>query len=168
MGGPLSGPHQPGPSKRNAREKKRLRIGALADAIRRAWQERMRGPSGKTVIDQHCLRMTHRTWALAAGVPEILIDRQLGHASPAGEAAYRAVWSLVGRQHYTDMDFLAPDARRSAEAVRGILDRAEAGFLEVAGRGETALGEPGRNARGHRTPPPGFPIMKGIHVMLPG
>ena len=40
-------------------------------------------------------------------------------------------------------------ARRSAEAVRGILDRAEAGFLEVAGRGETARGEPGRNAHGH-------------------
>ena len=77
--------------------------------------------------------------------------------SPAGEAAYRAVWSLVGRRHYTDMGFLAPDARRSAEAVRGILDRAEAGLLEVAGRGETALGEPGKSALGHSTPPPESP-----------
>ena len=133
------GPHQPGPSKRNARKKMRLRIRDLADAVRPGWRERMRGPSGNTVVDQHCLRMTHRTWALAGGVPEILIDRQLGHTSPAGEAALRAAWSAVGRSHYTDMNFLTLDARRSAEAVRGILDRATAAFLEAAGQGRSAL-----------------------------
>jgi hypothetical protein len=114
----------------------RLRIRDLADAVRPGWRERMRG------VDQHCLRMTHRTWALAAGVPEILIDRQLGHTSPAGEAALRAAWSAVGRSHYTDMNFLTLDAKRSAEAVRRILDRATAAFLEAAGQGRSALRPP--------------------------
>ena len=101
-------------------------------------------------VDQHCLRMTHRTWALAAGVPEILIDRQLGHSSPAGDAALRAAWSAVGRKHYTDMGFLTVDARRSAEAIRGVLDRAEAELQGAIEREETALArgtqEPSRRA----------------------
>jgi hypothetical protein len=109
------------------------RVRRIAEAVRPAWRERMRG------VDQHCLRMTHRTWALAAGVPEILIDRQLGHSSPSGEAALRAAWSAVGRAHYTDMAFLTLDARRSAEAVRGALDRAEEALREVAARGARAL-----------------------------
>jgi len=83
--------------------------------------------------------MTHRTWALAAGVPEILIDRQLGHSSPSGEAALRAAWSAVGRAHYTDMGFLTLDARRSGQAVRETLDRAEEALREVASCGGTAL-----------------------------
>ncbi len=138
MGGPLSGAHQPGPFKRNARKKLRGRITKLADAIRPPWEKRMKG-NGR-MIDQHCLRMTHRTWSLAAGVPEILIDRQLGHASSAGDAALRAAWSAVGRAHYTDMNFLTLDARRSAEAVREMLDRAEEAFRRSVEAGETALG----------------------------
>ncbi len=134
MGGPLSGPNRPGPSKRKTRNRMLSRIRELADTIRPAWQERMRG------VDQHCLRMTHRTWSLAAGVPEILIDRQLGHTSRAGEAALRVAWSAVGRAHYTDMNFLTLDARRSAEAVREMLDRAEEAFRRSAEGGETALG----------------------------
>ena len=133
MGGPLTGVNAPGPDKRAARRAKAERVSAIADGIRPRWQERVLG------VDQHCLRMTHRTWVLAAGVPEILIDRQLGHSSPAGEAALHAVWSLVGRKHYTDMSFLTFDARRSAEAARGMLDRAEAHFQEAVDRGETAL-----------------------------
>jgi integrase len=76
---------------------------------------------------------------LVAGVPEILIDRQLGHTSPAGEAAQSAAWSLIGRKHYTDMSFLALDAKKSADAVRGVLDRGEAELTEVAAEGGTAL-----------------------------
>ena len=60
---------------------------------------------------------------------------------PSGEAALRAAWSAVGRAHYTDMHFLTLDARRSAEAVRGMLDRAEEALRETAGRGETAVVE---------------------------
>ena len=74
-----------------------------------------------------------------ARVPEILVDRQLGHISPGGEAALKAAWSLVGRSHYTDMNMLAGDARKSAEAVREVLDRAEAELQELATRGDTAL-----------------------------
>ncbi|MHC5057739.1 MAG: hypothetical protein ACYTKD_23965 [Planctomycetota bacterium] len=140
MGGPLSGPNAPGQEKRSARKKRAQRVKALAAAIRPAWEERMRGDGH--VIDQHCLRMTHRTWALAAGVPEILIDRQLGHSSPAGEAALRAAWSAVGRSRYTDMGFLTADARRSAEAVRGVLARAEDELRDNSQRGETALLRP--------------------------
>ncbi len=51
----------------------------------------------------------------------------------------KAAWSLVGRSHYTDMRMLAGDARRSAEAVRKVLDRAEAELQELATQGDTAL-----------------------------
>ena len=71
MGGPLSGAHKPGKAKLAAREKIKARIAGIADAIREGWSARMKG------VDQHCLRKTHRTWALASGVSEILIDRQL-------------------------------------------------------------------------------------------
>jgi hypothetical protein len=71
----------------------------------------------------------------------ILIDRQLGHASPGGEAALKAAWSVVGRKHYTDMGFLTMDAKRSAEAVREVLDRAMNALRHTASNGETALRE---------------------------
>ena len=48
----------------------------------------------------------------------------------------------MGRAHYTDMNFLAADAKRSAEVVRGMLDRAEAEFKEVLERGGSALVTP--------------------------
>ncbi len=143
LGGPLSGPNRPGPEKRAARRKLRARIKGLADGMRERWEERMRG------VDQHCLRMTHRTWAIVAGVPEILIDRQLGHTSPAGDAALQAAWSAIGRAHYTDMNFLALDARRSAEAVRGVLARAEDELRDTSQPGETALPTPQRIAASH-------------------
>ena len=146
LGGPKSGPNRPGPRKQAERRKRAAQLESIADAVRGGWVERMKG------VDQHCLRMTHRTWALAAGVPEILVDRQLGHTSPAGDAALRAAWSAVGRAHYTDMNFLALDARRSADAVREMLDRAEADFSNVVERGETILGtaerRPGAAAMG--------------------
>jgi hypothetical protein len=50
----------------------------LAGEIRDAWEESMRG------VDVHALRKTHRTWALSRRVPEVVIDRQLGHAPRPG------------------------------------------------------------------------------------
>jgi hypothetical protein len=130
----------PGPEKRRRRKALADKVRRLADQLRPAWEERMRG------VDQHALRMTHRTWALAAGVPEILIDRQLGHTSPAGDAALHAAWSAVGRAHYTDMNFLTLDAKRSAKAVRDVLDRALAAFRDSVEQGDTAFGPPGPRA----------------------
>ncbi len=134
MGGPLTGPCAPGPEKRAERAMLAAKVSALVERLRPAWEKRTRD------VDQHCLRMTHRTWALAAGVPEILIDRQLGHASPGGEAALKAAWSVVGRKHYTDMGFLTMDAKRSAEAVRDVLGRAMATLRDTVSDGGCALG----------------------------
>ena len=133
LGGPMTGKSRPGPMKLAERNRKAALVGGIADGIRDAWQERMRG------VDQHALRMTHQSWSLLAGVPDILIDRQLGHTTPGGEAALNAAWSLVGRRHYTDLNFLAMDAKRSADAVRDMLDRAETELAEIAARGESAL-----------------------------
>ena len=49
---------------------------------------------------------------------------------------------MVGREHYTDLEFLTLNARRSAEAVRKMLDTAEEGLREVASEGGTALVQP--------------------------
>ena len=135
-GGPRSGRHAPAPEKLAERKRRVETVRRIADRIRGSVIERTKG------VDQHCLRMTHRTWALMSGVPEILIDRQLGDTSLGGEAALKAAWSLVGRSHYTDMNMLSGDARRSAEAVRKVLDRAEAELQDVAARGDTALVSP--------------------------
>jgi integrase len=136
LGGPGTGANRPGEEKLAARRSMAQAVAETRDELREGWERRMQG------TDQHCLRKTHRTWALAAGVPEILIDRQLGHTSPAGEAAQRAAWSLIGRRHYTDMGFLALDARRSAEAVREMLDRAEEEYRDVVASSNTALRRP--------------------------
>ncbi len=141
LGGPLTGKNRPGPEKLAERKFKAVLVAGIAEEIRDRWQERMQG------VDQHALRMTHQSWALLAGVPDILIDRQLGHTTPGGEAALHAAWSLVGRRHYTDLNFLGMDAKRSADAVRGMLDRAEAEFKEIAARGETAFGSASRDSR---------------------
>ena len=132
-GGPKTGKNAPGPEKLAERKRRAETVRRISDGIRESVVERMKG------VDQHCLRKTHRTWALMAGVPEILIDRQLGHTSRGGDAALKAAWSLVGRSHYTDMNMLSGDARRSAEAVRKMLDRAEDELQEITARGETAL-----------------------------
>lgn len=137
-GGPNTGKNAPGPDKLKERTLRAEMVSNVVKKIKEIVAERMKG------VDQHCLRMTHRTWALMAGVPEILIDRQLGHTSPGGDAALKAAWSLVGRGYYTDMNMLAGDARRSAEAVREMLDRAEAELAEAVSAKRTALVPPGR------------------------
>ena len=40
------------------------------------------------------------------------------------------------------MKFLAADAKRFAEAVRSMLDKAEAEYREIAAQGRTSLGLP--------------------------
>ena len=71
-------------------------------------------------------------WLLAKGVSEALIDRQLGHSSATENERRSAAWSVVGRKFYTYADYLTLDARRSAEAVRELLDQAETELLSVA------------------------------------
>ena len=68
-----------------------------------------------------------------------MIDRPLGQWSRGGDAALKAAWSVVGRKHYTDMGFFTMDARRSAEAVREVLDRATEALRHTASNGDTAL-----------------------------
>ncbi|MBI3723100.1 hypothetical protein HY251_03975, partial [bacterium] len=106
----------------DARQREEQRVRALAERVRPAWHARMLG------IDLHALRKTHRTWAEAAGVHPILIDKQIGHSTAAGSAAIDAARSLLvsptGRKHYVDMGLDMIDAKRSAEAVRKILDDA--------------------------------------------
>lgn len=106
----------------------------LAAELRDAWEETMRG------VDVHALRKTHRTWALSRRVPEVVIDRQLGHAPRPGrdgmEVLRVAAGSRTGRQHYTDMRSALLDARESAEAVRALLDEA---LAELEQDGETRV-----------------------------
>lgn len=83
-------------------------------------------------IDVHTLRMTHRTWSEAMGVPPALIDKQLGHAGAQAQRALevhrRLAGSLTGRKHYLDLNSALVDASRSAAAVRELLDTAERGL----------------------------------------
>src|SRR5438552_13383509 len=105
---------------KQAREDREKEVRALAASLTEAWEARMEG------IDLHALRKTHRTWAEAAGVHPILIDKQIGHATAAGGAALDAARDLIvsptGRKHYVDMSLEMIDAKRSAEAVRKLVD----------------------------------------------
>ena len=49
---------------------------------------------------------------------------------------------MVGRKHYTDNGMLTLDARRSAQAVRGILDSAAAELRDIIDAGGSMLGRP--------------------------
>src|SRR5581483_4399277 len=84
-------------------------------------------------IDLHALRKTHRTWAEAAGVHPILIDKQIGHATSAGGAALDMARALIvsptGRKHYVDLGLEMIEAKRSAEAVRKLVDDAKSALL---------------------------------------
>ena len=79
-------------------------------------------------LDVHSFRTTHRTWAEIQGVHPVIIDKQLGHTTPGGGAALDAARSILasktGRKHYLDVSLALFEARRSAEAVRELFDRA--------------------------------------------
>ena len=144
MGGPITGTHKPGVLKETERLSLENRVTDLADQVRQKWQERMDGPYGR--VDVHALRMTHRTWALRQGVPEILVDRQIGHTSTAAKAL-EAAWSSIGRAHYTDFRMLTLDAGKSAEAVRATLDEATRELQTEIEAGRSVLGKPIRRGR---------------------
>lgn len=105
-------------------------VKAIGEKLREAVELRMAG------IDLHALRKTHRTWSEAAGVHPILIDKQIGHATSAGGAALDAARALIvsptGRKHYVDMGLEMIEAKRSAEAVRKLLDDAREQILSSA------------------------------------
>lgn len=123
-------PRQVRPETVRAREEHAREIRSIAERLREGVQARMVG------IDLHALRKTHRTWAEAAGVHPLLIDKQIGHATAAGGAALEAAKALIvsptGRKHYVDMGLEMIDARRSAEAVRRLLDDATEALLGSA------------------------------------
>jgi hypothetical protein len=100
-----------------ARQAYEREVRSIAAQVREAVEARMEG------IDLHGLRKT-------AGVHPILIDKQIGHATSAGGAALDAARALIvsptGRKHYVDMGLAMIDARRSAEAVRKLVDDARA------------------------------------------
>src|SRR5262249_43542620 len=125
-------------------------VASVMNAIRGPWRERMSG------VDVHAFRKTHETWAQAQGVHPILIDKQLGHSTPGGGAALEAARSLVlasptARKHYLDMTNSLLNARRSAEAVRALLDQATATLEES--RAASASGH--RMAHGPHSAPEG-------------
>ena len=81
--------------------------------------------------DLHSFRMTHRTWAeVLGGVPPAVIDKQLGHSGAQAERTLEIhrllAGSQTGRRFYLDINSELLDATQSAEAVRKILDSAEA------------------------------------------
>jgi len=52
------------------------------------------------------------------------IDKQLGHSNRGADALAGFFASRIGRIHYRDLNASIFNARRSAEAVRAILDAA--------------------------------------------
>lgn len=121
----LGGGRPPGPAKRLERARKVERVRRFIEVIRPGWQERLEG------VDIHAFRMTAETWCQVQGVPQMIIDSQLGHLSPKGAQALRSFWSMTGVRQYTDRDFISASASKAAEAIRKVLDRAEAEFLAL-------------------------------------
>lgn len=78
----------------------------------------------------HALRTTHRSWAEAAGVHPLLIDKQVGHLTPGGSAAVEVARTLLatstGRRFYVDMKLkkISAHESESAKAVRQVLNSA--------------------------------------------
>jgi hypothetical protein len=106
------------------------RVEALADRLREAWADRLRG------CDVHAIRKTHRTWAEVSGVPAAVIDAQIGHADAGHEGALGplralAAGSTTGRRFYLDLRSPIFEPRRSAEAVCGLLDAALAELADA-------------------------------------
>jgi integrase len=117
------------PSQRKAHRVKVAKVQKLADALRPKWE------AGMDRVTVHSFRHTHQTWARAANVDQVLVNLQVGwKASSNGidlEAA-RSAASTVGLSHYLDSRSTLLDARRSAEAVRALLDEALARQAPVA------------------------------------
>lgn len=137
---PGGNPKRVRPETRRAEERLAARVGAIANRLRTDWTERM------TCVDDHAHRKTHRTWAeLLGGIPAPVIDRQLGHAESGSMSDLRALaGSLTGRRHYLDRSTPLLDSRRSAQAVRDVLDQA---LEDLAAHGRCRLLEGRRDDR---------------------
>ncbi len=106
----------------------------LADAMKAEWEERTEA------VTLHSFRHTHQTWARAAGVDQVLVNLQVGWKASAQSNSFdvlRTAASATGLKRYLDPRSKLLDARRSADAVRGLLDEALARI--VPGDEQTAL-----------------------------
>jgi hypothetical protein len=101
-----------------------LRVAGIVEGMRAEWVERTKG------VDVHSARCTLQTWAEASGVPRPAIDRQLGHdghgSNETNDVMRAILGSRTGRKHYLDAGSALFDARQAAEAVRTLLNEAEA------------------------------------------
>ena len=112
---------------RKARRALVARVQRLADELRPAWEVRM------ARVTVHSFRHTHQTWARAANVDQVLINLQVGWKASAGRDEFesmRVAASTTGLSRYLDSRSKLLDGRRSAEAVRALLDEA---LVEVEG-----------------------------------
>lgn len=78
-------------------------------------------------VTVHSFRHTDQTWARASGVDQVLVNLQVGWkvASRGDELeGLRMAASTTGLARYLDARSKLLDARRSAEAVRTLLDEA--------------------------------------------
>lgn len=108
------------------------RVQQLADGMREAWEECMEN------VTLHSFRHTHQTWARAAGVDQVLVNLQVGWKASAGDSfdTLRMAASSTGLKRYLDARSRLLDARRSAEAVRELLDE---GFQAISAGGGAQL-----------------------------
>lgn len=75
----------------------------------------------------HSFRHTHQTWARAANVDQVLVNLQVGWKASARSDDFeslRLLASTTGLARYLDARSKLLDARRSADAVRELLDEA--------------------------------------------
>ena len=100
--------------------------------MREAWEECMEN------VTLHSFRHTHQTWARAAGVDQVLVNLQVGWKASAGDSfdTLRMAASSTGLKRYLDARSRLLDARRSAEAVRELLDE---GFHAISAGGGAQL-----------------------------
>ena len=108
---------------RRARRAMADRVQALADAMRPTWAGRVQA------VTVHSFRHTHQTWARAAGVDQVLVNLQVGWKASAQSSEFetaRVAASTTGLKRYLDARSSLLDSRRSAEAVRALLDGAMA------------------------------------------
>ena len=114
---------------RRARRALGKRVQQLADTIGEVWEERMEN------VTLHSFRHTHQTWARASGVDQVLVNLQVGWKASAGDSfdQLRAVASSTGLKRYLDAKSKLLDSRRSAEAVRELLNEGLAAVLPSAG-----------------------------------
>jgi integrase len=107
---------------RRARKKLRGRIAGLTEELREDWEERM------DRVTLHSFRHTHETWARALGVDQVLINLQVGWRV-SGRASdgfdVMRIASKTGLSRYLDARSKLLDARKSAIAVRRLLDEAQ-------------------------------------------